>query len=359
MFKKEKLILYYSVRSFRELANITIKGLMMRKFATVRQSKTRTSEQFNAIKKHNERLMKSKNVNPSKSHLNVYFQKRIYPTLELFADAKRTQIRNSNKKNGTKNRMIRKEYNEETGKKEYKTMSQEFVFSFSRNALDRNQSIEYFRRIDAFMRRWFPNIEVLSSIIHFDEMTPHLHYEVSYFDQVECKFKQDILKDLGLTNINIIREAIQEIADDYGLERQDGSVVGERKHEAKASLEAMEERERVEAIEQENKDLFNEKNQIITQANEINGEVIEQNNLLKAILGSDVWKYSLKEFKTISEKVNFTAEKFLSNLERLGIKVEVEGLNDVPTLARSRNAEERAKNNSSGGAKQTLSPSSS
>lgn len=331
----------------------------MRKFATIRVKKTRSSEQFNAIRKHNERLMKSKNVDPSKSHLNVHFQKRIYPTLELFAETKRKQIRNSNKKNSTKNRMIKKEHNEDTGKKEYKAMSQEFVFSFSRGALDRNQAIEYFTKIDGFMRRWFPNIEVLSSIIHFDEMTPHLHYEVSYFDEVECKFKQDILKNLGLTNINTIRESIQKIANDYGLEQQDGSVVGERKHEDKASLEAMAERERIEAIEQKNKELFNERNQIVEKANEINGKVIEQNRLLKSILGSNVWGYTLEEFEEISNKVNFTAEKFLLKLEEIGIKIEVEGLNDDVTLARSRNAQKRILNKSSGGEKKILNPRNS
>lgn len=310
----------------------------MRKFAIVRQAKTRSAEAFNAIRFHNERLRISENVDSSKTHLNVFLQKRLYPNMEVFAEKKRAQIQAANKKNGTNYRMVKKEHNNNTNKKEYKSMSQEIVFSFSRHALNREQAIKYFRRIDKRMREWFANIEVLSSVIHFDEMTPHLHYEVSYFDKVACRFVQDALTKQGLTHVNAIRDAIQSIADEYGLERQDGSVVVDRIHESKASLEAMGKRERTEALDQ-------------------------QNNDLKAILTARVWEFDLADFTVIAEERQSNPEDFLSKLENLGIKVKVVGLNDdgpsdddVVAQARARNQQQRNKHNSHVGPKRNFSP---
>lgn len=331
---------------------------MSRKFATLRQQKTLTAEQFEAIRKHNERISKAKNVDSSKSHLNIYFKKRIYPTIESFAESKRMQIRSSNRKNGTKYRMVRRKINTTTKKKEYKAMSQEFVFSFSRGALNQEQALEYFKRINVFMNRWFPNIEVLSSVVHFDEMTPHLHYEVSYFNEVECRFVQDILMKQGLTNVDIIRDAIQDIADDFGLERQDGSVIGDRKHEAKADLKKMHTRELLENKLAESKEIIQtlkeQEPTTVKIENPINQKLEFENVILKAVLGSDIWEFSLEEFTIRANNIGLDVQQFLSMLEAQGLKIEVEDLNDVVTLAKQRNAHERSKNKSYEGAKNKL-----
>lgn len=50
------------------------------------------------------------------------------------------------------------------------TASAEFFEGMSRDEI-----VDYFKHCFKFFRIWFPSVEVLSAVVHFDEVTPHLH----------------------------------------------------------------------------------------------------------------------------------------------------------------------------------------
>jgi len=226
-------------------------------FATIRLEKVVGSESFDSRSSHNNRKIITANINKKFIHKNIHIQDIKYKNFDDFVETKRTQIKNHNEKFKTKNRMIRKVLNKKTGKKDYKGMSQEFVISSSPDFLSEKENIEYLKKADEFLRNHFPECEVLQSVIHLDEKTPHLHFHISYFDKYQNKFIQDKLIKEERTDINKIRDLFQEeVAKPFGLKKQDGTVV--KNHNAKASLEIMELKKEVKELEDELK-LFKEK----------------------------------------------------------------------------------------------------
>jgi hypothetical protein len=219
-------------------------------YAIIRQEKIKSADSFNGRLHHNQRDYFSKNINRELTHKNITLTQSSYKNLDEFAELKKKEIQEHNKEFGTKNRMVRQVLNKKTGQKEYQALSQEFVITHSHKAMSEEESIEYLKRADKFLREWFGNCEVIQSVIHLDEKTPHLHFIVSYFDKEEKRFKQKELSKAGKTDINIIREAFQEeVAKGYGLLKQDGSVVVE--HERKADIEKAELKEWKKELEAE------------------------------------------------------------------------------------------------------------
>jgi hypothetical protein len=208
-------------------------------FAIIRQQKIKGEEHFNGLAAHNKREYHSKNIVKERSHKNITLSPFIYRNFKEFVASKKKMIFEGNKKNGTKNRMLRSLKNKKSGERELPSMAQEFIFTHSPKALSESESIAYLRLADKFLREWFDGLEVLGSVIHLDETTPHLHFEVTYFDLNKAKFCQSELQDRGKTDIKAIREAWNEylIGTEFeSLKMQDGSVVSAREHESKASL---------------------------------------------------------------------------------------------------------------------------
>lgn len=198
----------------------------MSNFAIVRLEKVKNTESFNGRLSHNNRSFFTKNIDKTRTNKNIILTKSIYKNIDEFADAKRTQIREYNLKHGTKHRMLRQTTDKKTSKKEYKSMAQELVISTSHLALNDKQSIEYLKKADTFLREHFENCEVIQSVIHLDEKTPHLHFFVSYFDKKNCKFSQEELRSENKTDVDTIRDLFQEeVAKPFGLKKQDGSVI--------------------------------------------------------------------------------------------------------------------------------------
>jgi len=209
-------------------------------FATIRQEKVKGNESFNSRNSHNNRKIITKNIDTNLTHKNIIIQDIKYKNFDEFCEIKKSEIKNHNEKFGTKNRWLRKTLNKKNGNMELSSLSQEFVISSSPDFLSEKESIEYLKKADLFLRKWFPDCEVLQSVIHLDETTPHLHFHISYFDQNNKKFIQKTMSQVGLTDINKIRNAFQEeVASGFGLQKQDGSVVSKEKHTNKASLEIM------------------------------------------------------------------------------------------------------------------------
>lgn len=209
-------------------------------FAIIRQSKIKGEEHFNGLAAHNKREYFSDNIVRERSHKNIVLSPFIYRNFQDFVASKKKLIFEGNKKNGTKNRMLRSLKNKKTGKKELPSMSQEFIFTHSPDALTEAQSIVYLKMAHEFLSEWFKGLEVLGSTIHLDEKTPHIHFDVTYFDLDRGKFCQKELQAQGKTDIVAIREAWDNylVGTEFEhLKMQDGSVVDARQHQSKASLE--------------------------------------------------------------------------------------------------------------------------
>ena len=223
----------------------------MGSFNIVSQQKVKSESAHNGLNAHNKREYFSDNIDKSRTHKNITLSDNKYHGFKDFIESKRKMIREYNKANGTKNRMVRKVKNKKTKESEYQATSQELIFTHSPGVMSEEQSIRYLKHADNFLRRWFQNLEVLSSIIHLDETTPHLHFNVTYFDESRAKFCQKNLQDRGLTDINLIRKGWQEYLADTefaSLSMQDGSVVEDRKHLSKANLAVAEAKSELKAV---------------------------------------------------------------------------------------------------------------
>ncbi len=221
---------------------------MSNNYAIIAQEKRRGPNEFNGIMAENKRSIAGKNVNKKLSHTNIILTPCPYKNYDDFVEKKRAQIKAENQKQEQnkkrkKGRMPRVTINQKTGEKKYPSLMQEFVFTYTPNALSTEESILYLELADKFIREWYPDNEVISSIIHKDEETFHLHIWATYFSNLQCRFVQSDLQDAGKTNINIIREAWQKTLKEEGFDliKQDGSVMEERgrKHDGSKALKAL------------------------------------------------------------------------------------------------------------------------
>jgi hypothetical protein len=223
----------------------------MANFATIRHQKIRSAIQHNSLNMHNERRTSSKNVITKNTYKNITLSPSAYKNFDTFVEAKKTDIRKANKlrkKGEKKARFPREVLNKKTQEKELPALSQEFIFSHSHKALTEEESILFLTRAHDFLKEWFKGCEVLSSVIHLDEKTPHLHFFVSYFDKTQNRFVQKSLSQAGKTDIDLIRAAFQTaVADEFDLIKQDGSVVDN--HEVKADLEKSKLKDKIETLE--------------------------------------------------------------------------------------------------------------
>jgi len=305
---------------------------MASNFATIRQTKVKSADQHNALNAHNNRAISGSNINKTKTHSNITLTPTQYNNFDDFIASKKTAIREANakRKNGEKKaRFPREVLNKKTNKKELPALSQEFIFSHSHKALSEEESIEYLKRADLFIKKWFPSCEVLSSIIHLDEKTPHIHIHISYFDENENRFIQKTLSQKGKTDINEIRKAFQkEVADEFELLKQDGSVVSKEDHQAKASTEIAELKEQIakeatrELSKQEilNATLKTEQGEftvgeIINKQSKIIGTLKARETALNHKLKTLPSQDTLEELKTLKSNFNALKHKY-NDLEK-------------------------------------------
>jgi len=215
--------------------------IMAKNYATIRQEKVRSSSAADGLDAHNERIIISENVREELSHKNIHILKPTYKNYDSWIETKKEQIRERNKKRKPeekKARFPRKVKDKKTKMMKQLALSQEFIFGHSHDALSEKMSIAYLKDAHNFISNWFDGCEILSSVIHLDEKTPHLHMHVSYFDETDCRFVQKELSHLGKTKIDNIRLAFQkEVADKYGLLKQDGTVVPKDEHQTKANVQ--------------------------------------------------------------------------------------------------------------------------
>lgn len=169
--------------------------------------KIKNKEQFNNIKKHNNREGKQKeNINKDETHKNIILTKNNY-SWDSYLQEKKTQIAAANKANKTKNRMIR----------ENSSFCINYTFQSSKESLTEEEHINFLKEIDQQLREYFKGQEVLESIIHLDETTPHLHFSLSFFNVEKMKFTQKELTQKELTNYKNIEKALDPILQKYKI----------------------------------------------------------------------------------------------------------------------------------------------
>ncbi len=211
----------------------------MSNFAIIRHIKIKGAEAFNGISAEADRTISGKNVDKSRTSKNIVIQKSKYANFDDFVNTKKSEIALANKATKQWNienpsdkqklrRFPRMTENRKTKEKELLSLNQQFVFTYSNGALSEEQGVEMLKRSDQFIRNWFLKNEIISSNLHLDETTPHIHVDVAYYDKHEKRFNQKELSAQGKTDIDAIRNAFQrEVADEFGLIKQDGSVVAE------------------------------------------------------------------------------------------------------------------------------------
>jgi hypothetical protein len=181
--------------------------------------------------------------------------------------------------------------------------------------MSENESIEFLKMADKFLKSWFgEEIEVISSVIHLDEATPHLHFTISYFDKNRGKFCQSELQKQGKTDISNIRSAWQKHLSGThfsALEAQNGSVKKGENHNPKASAEAKELRERNRALEKERahltKQLAIKTAQIGSQSHQINEKEIHGRIIDKLQRASVRKREAISSLGGIAEAAGATA----------------------------------------------------
>ena len=288
---------------------------MGKNYNIIRQEKIKSEEHFNGLVAHNKREYFSSNIDKSRTHKNITLTPCRYANFSDFVECKKNDIREHNKKHKTKNRMLRKLKNKKTGEREYPSMAQEFIFTHSSGAMSEIESIKYLKLADKFLREWFGDCEVISSIIHLDETTPHLHFDVSYFDTSLGKFRQAELQKEGKTDINNIRKAWQKYLRDTEfryLAMQDGSVVGDRPHERKASLQVVQLRKELQ-----------EKDVLL----ELFHENTPVDNRFKELYEKDEEKTDSKRIQELEYQLEMSFDK-IENLTKIAYS-EVEGFGSI------------------------------
>lgn len=307
-------------------------------YAIIRQEKIKSADSFNGRLSHNNRSYFSKNIDKDKTEKNIVLVESKYKNLDEFANAKKEQIRSYNLKHGTKHRMIQKKLDKKTGKTEYSSMAQEFIFTHSPNAdLSEKKSIEYLKKSFEFIKNRFPDNEIIDARIHLDEKTPHIHIITSYFNEKECRFNQKELSKAKLTDINEIRKDFQEeVAKGTGLLKQDGSVVAPNEHKqanyeigilkeqlketnenAETSYEELlfelqEEYSNVQLLEKQVKELQEENKELRAELEEKDQEIEDLNQQLETLQKQSNAYYGLNQ--DLKEEIN-SLKSIINDLE--------------------------------------------
>lgn len=221
---------------------------MSNNFAIITHIKIKGAEAHNGVLAEADRSISGNNVDKSRTHKNITIIENPYENYDDFVQVKQAEIAEANmldiiwnkqNQNDQKKsrRFPRKTTNKKTKNIEESALSQQIVFTHSPGIMSEDDSIKYLKLADKFIRNWFQDNEVISSVIHLDETTPHLHVDIAYFDKNDKRFNQKILFESGKTDFDAIRDAFQkEVADRFGMIAQDGSVVDKGKHEQRADL---------------------------------------------------------------------------------------------------------------------------
>lgn len=204
---------------------------MANHYAIVRHGKRYGADQVNGIWAENIRSIGGKNVDVYRSHLNITIIPLLFDNYDQFVLTRKEQIRIANTKrhiNEKKARLPRVKKDKKTGNDKFPSLTHEFVFTHSHDAMNTDESIRYCILAHEFIMNWFDECNIILAVIHLDEETPHIHIWVDYYNKFKNRFVQSILQDEGKTDIDSIRNAWQKKLEEEGfnLLKQDGSVVG-------------------------------------------------------------------------------------------------------------------------------------
>ena len=226
-------------KCIKEMLFVNKENTMADNYAIVRHQKRRGPEMINGIWAENIRSILGKNVDDNRSHLNITVTPLAFDNYDHFVAIRGEQIQVANKQRKANEKQARMRCvtkDMKTGKSKHLALMQEFVFTHSNGAMGIDESIRYCTLAHKFIMNWFDTWNIISSIIHLDETTPHIHIWTDYYDKFDNRFNQSVLQDKGKTDINAIRYAWQKmlIEEGFDLLKQDGSVVGAEHDGSKA-----------------------------------------------------------------------------------------------------------------------------
>lgn len=132
----------------------------MKQYAVMRIEKIKSKNEMKAKEAHNLRAHNIKNVNKEKSHLNINFKKNS-DFCEIL-DKKLSGIK------------IRKNA----------ILAYEIVLTASHDFFDSNEKINLFnKKSGEWIKEEFGEKNIISAVLHLDELTPHLHIIVTPIDE--------------------------------------------------------------------------------------------------------------------------------------------------------------------------------
>jgi hypothetical protein len=202
------------------------KGDFIMAYVSLRIEKIKESAAFKGRQNHNDRTLpegKNKNIDQSRTHLNITLQKPLIKNASKYLESKKTELAEFKKKRPEcKNRNLK------TGS----NFSFETVIQGGQvNELPTEKQIEFLKHSFEEHKKKFKDLEVLSAYIHLDEEAPHLHIVTSFFNTKEKQWSQKI--HFGEARaLNKIQDWAGEIGKPFGLERGVDKTITNAKHQS-------------------------------------------------------------------------------------------------------------------------------
>ena len=218
---------------------------MDKKYFVLDFKKIKSESQFNNwILGHNQRRynLKRSNVNTKKTKDNILITECKYKSYKDFINSKKEEIKELNKQNKAKReeyvkslsesgmdkkeaqKIARKKYPKRRGPSANQSIGFAMVIDCSEMQGWKEQDyIKYLKEAEAFLKKRFKELEVLSSVIHADESKPHLHISFAYWNREEKRFVEKKLVKEKKTNLDVLLDDFErDIGQKYGLHRGDG-----------------------------------------------------------------------------------------------------------------------------------------
>ena len=277
----------------------------------VNVEKYKNSTAISKVADHNLRQQHSSNVDPSKSKNNLYLVGSA--DLDVLAEV-------SKRLEGIK---YRKDANKVCN----------VVFSASNEEMSKIDAETWAKEINQYMELKVGKENVLYSVLHQDELTPHLHF--SFVPIVDKKLRSNVYFD-GPAKLSKFRQEIYLINKKYGFKKDQVEKKAKAKTIAKHYQEVNEFEKLDKKIEQEfqnlaeipNFSMFSNPKKILEEKTPIFQNLIKFSKGLRVNFSKMVVKYKLLKKKNDDNEVKIQQlERRVSNLElrleNLGLSPEV------------------------------------
>lgn len=183
---------------------------MSKNFCSLRMSKYKTFPQLNGLQQHNDREILCPNVDANKSGENV----SLIPNSGRYTERWHDIVALEEVSRG-----------EKIKRRKDSVIALEFVTSFSRGALSESEIPKWAEANVEWMKKTFGENHIISSTLHMDESTPHIHTEIIPIDERGHLCAKSFTG--GRKAMANLQSSYVQAMEEFGLER------GERNSKAK------------------------------------------------------------------------------------------------------------------------------